>query len=219
MNRGDWWWDTQDWPAAGARIVPVICASDKTHVTSLLGDHHIWPLYLTIRNSWKDIHRTPTKCTWIPVRLIQCPLNSAKNIDEAWHSVVGTVLSQLRRLGITGPGLKWDCADGFWQQCYPLLGAWVGDYPEQFMVTQVSYGSCLMCEIPKGAPMGHSAFRPLDNWRDQHIYLERLEDNTINALHTLGVPPIRNQFWQYPLCNVHRLWQPDEIASAALGFR
>jgi len=76
------------------------------------------------------------------------------------------------------------------------LAAWVGDYLEQVMVAQVSYGSDLMCKIPKGAPMGHSTFRPLDTSRDQHIYPEPLEDNNLDALHTLGVHPICNQFWQ-----------------------
>jgi len=127
------------------------------------------------------------------------------------------VLSQLRHLDITGPSLEWHCADGFQQQCYPLLAAWVRDYPEQVMVAQVFYGSYPMCEIPKGAPMGHSSFRPLDISRDQHIYSELLEDNHIDALHTLGVHPICNQFWQYPLCNVYRLWQPDELHQLLLG--
>jgi hypothetical protein len=163
MNTGDWWWDTQDRLPAGATIVPVICASDKTHLTNFSSDQDAWPLYLTIGNIRKDICCTPKKRTWILVGLIPCPPKSAKNTDEAWHSAVGTVLSPLRNLDITGPCLKWDCADGFQRQCYPLLAAWVGDYPEQVMVTQVSYCSCQMCEMPKGAPMGHSTFRPLDN--------------------------------------------------------
>jgi len=75
-----------------------------------------------------------------------------------------------------------------------------------------------MCEIPKGAPMGHSAFRPLDNSRDQHVYSELLEDNHIDALDTLGVHPTRNQFWEYPLCNLYRLWQPDELHQLLLGL-
>jgi len=75
-----------------------------------------------------------------------------------------------------------------------------------------------MCEIPKGAPMGHSTFQPLNNSRDQHIYSELLEDNNIDALHTLGVHPIRNQLWQYPLCKVYRLWQPDELHQLVLGL-
>jgi len=130
MNLGDWWWDTQDQLPAGGTIVPVICVSDKTHLTNVSDDHHVWPLYLTIGNIQKKICCTPKKCTWILVILILCPLNGAENMDEAWHAAVGTVLSQLRHLDIAGPGLKWDCADGFQRQCYPLLAAWVGDYPE-----------------------------------------------------------------------------------------
>jgi hypothetical protein len=98
------------------------------------------------------------------------------------------------------------------------LAAWVGDYPEQVMVAQVSYGSCPMCQTPKSAPMGHSTFRPLDNSRDQHIYSELLVDNIFDALRTLGVSPIRNQFWQYPLCNVYRFWQSDELHQLLQGL-
>jgi len=128
------------------------------------------------------------------------------------------VLSPLRNLDITGPGLKWDCADGFQRQFYPPLAAWVRDYPEQVMVTEVSYGLCLMCEIPNGAPMGHSTFQSLDDPRDQHVHMELLDETNTDVLHTLGVHPICNQFWQYPLCNVYRLWQPDEFHQLLLGL-
>jgi hypothetical protein len=166
MDTGDWWRDTKNQLPAGAMIVSVICASDKTNLTNFSGDQHAWLLYLTIGNIRKDIHHTPTKRPWILVGLIRCPPKGAKNIDEAWHSADGTVLSQLRHLEIAGPGLKLDCADGFQQQCYPLKAAWVGDYLEYVIVAQVSYGWCPMCEIPKGALMRHSTFRLLDNSRD-----------------------------------------------------
>jgi len=158
MNPGVWWWDTQDHLPARATIVSVICVYDKTHLTPISRDQHAWPLYLATDNIRHNIRRTPTKRAWILVGLIPCAPKGAKNIDEAWHSAVGTVLTQLGHLGITGSGLKWECADGFQRQCYSLLAAWVGDYPEQFMIAQVSYGSCPMSEIPKGAPIGHSTF-------------------------------------------------------------
>jgi len=116
MNMADWWWDTQDQLPTGATIVPVICASDKTQLANFLCDQNAWPLYLTIGNIQKDIHRTPKKRAWILVGLIPCPPKGAKHLDEAWHSAVRTVLSQLRHLDIAGPGLKWDYADGFQQQ-------------------------------------------------------------------------------------------------------
>ena len=171
MKTGNWWWDTQDQLPAGETIVPVICASNKTHLTNFLSGQNAWPLYLMISNIRKDIRHTTTKRSWMLVGLIPCSPKGAKNTNEAWHSAVGTVLSLLRNLDITGPGLNWDCADGFERQCYPLWAVWVGDYLEQVTVAEVSYGFCPMCEIPKGAPMGHLTFRPLDNPRDQHVYL------------------------------------------------
>jgi len=120
---GDWWWDTHNQLPAGATIVPVICASDKSQLTNVADDHHAWPLYLTISIIQNVISRTPKMPAWILIGLISCPQKGTKNIDEAWHSAVGTVLSQLRHLDIAGPGLKWDCVDSFQWQCYPLLAA------------------------------------------------------------------------------------------------
>jgi hypothetical protein len=98
------------------------------------------------------------------------------------------------------------------------LAAWEGKYLEQLMIAQVSYGSCPTCEIPKGRPMRHSPFRPLDNSRDQHIYSDQLDDNHIDTLDTLGVHTIHTQFWEYLLSNVYRLSQPDELHQLPLGF-
>jgi len=59
MHTGDWWWDIQDQLPAQATIVPVICASNKTHLTNFSDDQHAWPLYLTIGNIRRDIHHIP----------------------------------------------------------------------------------------------------------------------------------------------------------------
>jgi hypothetical protein len=139
-----------------ATTVPVMCVSDKTHLTNFSGNQHSLLLYLKIGNIRIDIRDTHSKRAWILVGLVPCPRKADKNTGEAWHSAVGTVLSPLQNLDITGPGLKSDCPDGFQRQCYPLLATWVRDYPEQVVVDQVLYGSFQMCEISKGAPMGHS---------------------------------------------------------------
>jgi len=78
-------------------------------------------------------------------------------------------------------------------------------------VAHISYGLYLICTISKGESMGHPTCQLLDNWKDQHVYLELLEKTNIDTLHTPGVHPIHNQFWQYPLCNFYWLWQPDEL--------
>jgi len=59
MNTGNWWWDIADQLTAKLTFVPVICASDKTHLTNCSGDQHAWQLYLMIGNDRKDIRCTP----------------------------------------------------------------------------------------------------------------------------------------------------------------
>jgi hypothetical protein len=75
-----------------------------------------------------------------------------------------------------------------------------------------------MTEIPKYGSIRHSTFQPLDNSRDQYIYSELLQDINIDALHTLDVYPICNQFWQFPLSNVDWFWQPDQLHPLLLGL-
>ena len=198
MNTATWWYDMRDQLPVRAMIVLVICASSNTHLTSFSSAQYAWPLYVTIGNNQQDFRRTPTKRACIHIGLITCHLTGAKNTDEEWHSEVGTVLSLLRNLDMTGPGLSWHCTDGLQRQCHPLFVAWVGDHPEQVMFSQGPDGSGPMCEIPKGVPMGHSTLGPLNNPRDQDAYSDLVEETSIDVLYTLGVYPIRNQFWRYP---------------------
>jgi hypothetical protein len=104
------------------------------------------------------------------------------------------VLSPLQNFDITGPGLNWDFADGFQRQCDSLRAALVWDYPEHVMTVKVSYASCPMGIIAKGAPMVHSTFRPLENARDEYVYLDLLDKTHIHVLDSLGVHAIHNQF-------------------------
>jgi len=134
MNTGNSWWDTQYQLPGGAKVVTVICASDKTHWTNLSGNRHAWPRYIIIVSIRKYIRRRPKEFARILIGLIPCPPQGATNIDEAWHSEVGTVLSQFTHLDIASPGLKWDFAVALQRQSYPLLAAWVGYHPEQLMV-------------------------------------------------------------------------------------
>jgi hypothetical protein len=45
-----------------------------------------------------------------------------------------------------------------------------------------------------------------------------LEDNHLDALHTLAFQPLYNKFMPYPLCNVYRLWQSDELHQLLFGL-
>lgn len=109
------------------------------------------------------------------------------------------------------PGLLWDCAIEFQRQCNNLLAVWVGDYVEQVIVALVSNGLYHICEIDIGIPFGHSTFQPPINRRDQYNCFEHLIEFRYDALCTLYVHPMHDQFWQYPVCHFAWHWQPYEL--------
>jgi hypothetical protein len=71
----------QDQLPDGVTIVPVISASDETHLTSVLGDQHALPVHFMIGNIRKDIRHIPIMRNLVHVWLISCALKCAKNTD------------------------------------------------------------------------------------------------------------------------------------------
>jgi hypothetical protein len=65
--------------------------------------------------------------------------------------------------------------------------------------------------MPRRVLMGHCTVHPLDNSRYHHMFLELQNDNYNDALHTLCVHAIPNQFWQYPFSNAYCLAQSNEL--------
>jgi hypothetical protein len=217
INTGEWWWETQERLPDGATVVPMMFASDKTHLTNFSGDKSAWPIYMTVGNIHKEVRRTSSRRAWILVGFIPVPPKGVK-AEESWHRCVHSILRPLRHVDIQGPGMEWDCADGFKRRCYPILAAWIGDYPEMTMITKTVGGSCPVCEVEKGKDMGHPKGSSKHEPRCPARYQEHLETNNDDELHKLHVQASYNHFWEYPLCNVYRLWQPDALHQLYLGI-
>jgi len=138
--------------------------------------------------------------------------------DQKLHSVVGIVFFLHLNLNKKNSSMKWKSSDGFPRQQFVYLPAWVGYYPEQVIVAQVTYGSTQICEMAKVAPIRYSTSWRLDNSRHQHGHLELLKITNMDDLLTPAVYPIHNQFWEFPLCNNDRLWQLAELHQLLLTF-
>jgi hypothetical protein len=109
------------------------------------------------------------------------------------------------------PGVKMTCADNKIRMVYPILAAYVADFPEQCLVACCKESRCPMCEVE---PMDRG--EPLDSlFRDVEKTLEALqtgleEGNTSDTFVASGLQPIPEPFWKdLPHANIFRCFTPD----------
>src|SRR5205085_5238838 len=121
LHTADWWWDTQvcinsgtllrvltltmvqKTLPEGATIVPIICASDTTHLTNFSGDKKAWPIYITIGNIKSTTRNKPLSMALILLALLPVPpkLKDSRNIGVSsennciTHRVLSIVLKGL----------------------------------------------------------------------------------------------------------------------------
>ncbi|KAF5343887.1 hypothetical protein D9757_015253 [Collybiopsis confluens] len=142
----------------GGTVAPVILASDKTQLTQFTGNKNAYPVYLTIGNIPKSLRRKPGSraCTLIAYlfadKLDKVGLNDTSlklRNYELFHRSMSVILEPLKTAGHpSGPGIQMVGSDGAVRRVYPLLAAYIADYPEQCLVTCTKYGTCPKCQCP-----------------------------------------------------------------------
>ena len=130
MNSDGWWWETHKQLPDSATIVPVIFTSDETYLMNFSGTKSSWLLYMSIKNIQKDVHHTASRWAWILVGFIPVLPKGVTDIDSLWYHAIHTMRKPLTEVNISGTGFEWDCGNSFKCTSYPLLAAWIRDYPE-----------------------------------------------------------------------------------------
>jgi len=124
----------------GATIIPVIISSDKTQLT-LFRDNSAYPIYMTIGNIPKNVCRKPSQLAQILIGFIPTSklLGLSNKAARCWavanlfHTCMHEVLLPIVAPGKSGVAMM--CGNGIWRRCHPLLANYIGDYPEQALVT------------------------------------------------------------------------------------
>ena len=230
INSGKWWWRTQQRISAGGTLVPILLASDKTHLTNYSGDKSGWLLYMSIGNIRKDTRRKISNNAWILLGLLPIPPKACGRsfADNLFHTAVDKILAPLKKVNPKGEGIELHCADGHIRRGFPVLAAWIADYPEYSTIMGCTNMWCPCCEIPL-KEMGHVQVKsrsydpqkPYEHWplRKRTIYEEMLERKAEKGeFRELGIVKARNKLWDYPLCDVYKLWQPDELHVLFIGL-
>ncbi|RPB06760.1 hypothetical protein P167DRAFT_496965, partial [Morchella conica CCBAS932] len=147
MHTGDWWWETQNTLPEGSTVVPIICASDGTHLTNFSGDKKAWPIYLTIGNIKSSVRSKPTGHSLILLVLLPVPPKLGKNslANSALRRQSQMIFQSIRECSQEGELIA--CADGYERLCFLVLSGWIADQPENSNLQNISTSSCPRCEV------------------------------------------------------------------------
>ncbi|KAJ3731721.1 hypothetical protein DFJ43DRAFT_998395 [Lentinula guzmanii] len=219
MYTGKWWWSTQkqlEKDKPGATIVPVIISSDKTQVT-LFRNKSAYPVYLTIGNLPKEIRRKPSQqgqilLAYLPTTRLQHISNKAarrRAVSNLFHACMNDLLSPLKNAGKVGVAME--SGDGIKRRCHPILAAYIGDYPEQMLVTCGYYGDSPVCMVSKDELGGYPC---TTGFRDPTAAVEAVKsigtsewvENCLDA----NIKPVQHPFWEdLPYTVIFRAITPD----------
>ncbi|KAG8737181.1 hypothetical protein FRC10_008489 [Ceratobasidium sp. 414] len=151
----DWWPRMQEeLRRQGKRdgtIAALVIATDQTKLASLCGGQKAYPVYITLGNIGKDGRRQPTKHATVLLGFL--PVDGFEDIandDERRrmkadlvHRAMETMFAPLVAASKTGVEMR--CMDGRLRRMFPLVAAYMADWPKQNLQSCTTEGSCPVC--------------------------------------------------------------------------
>jgi hypothetical protein len=199
----------------GATIAPLIISSDKTKLTNFRGDASAWPVYLMTGNIPKETRRSPSShgtvlLAYLPVPKFDCftkatrPLAKYRLFHECMSIPMESVVEASKR------GEDMVCADSWIRKIWPILAAYVADYPEQCLVACCMENRCPICTVDPKERGKHVPQAPR-TVQETLFFLRRMQsgdDDT--AFKTLGLRAVYQPFWvKLPYSNIFQAFTPD----------
>ncbi|KAG2338903.1 hypothetical protein BDR05DRAFT_1040661 [Suillus weaverae] len=223
MWTADWWCDKQKLLLKGATIAPIILASDKTCLLQFRGDKSAWPVYLTIGNIVKEKRRQMSvRATvligYLPAGKLDCFTSDVCSLAgyRLFHHCMSLLLQPLVAAGQNG--VEMVCANSLVHQVYPILAAYVANFPEQCLVACCKENQCPKCLVAadeQGDPLNLLM-------RDPEVTKEILEKRK-NGQHPIqfddnGLCAVYNPFWtNLPHANIFLAFTPDLLHQVHKG--
>lgn len=182
---------------------------------------------MTIGNIPKEIRRKPSRRGYVLLGYL--PTSRMKNVKNkaarrrilgnVFHACMAQILAPLKDAGITG--IPMTSGDGVTRRGHPIYATFVGDYPEQTLVTAVKNGECPTCEVPRDE-LGENTNFPLRDLEEILKALDTLDSGpTIYAAACAeaGIKPIFHPFWEgLPYTNIFQAISPDILHQLYQGI-
>ena len=210
---------------AGATLAPVIISTDKTQLTQFCGNKSAYPVYLTLGNIPRAIRRKPSEHACILLGYLPVSKVGKEDLTKRerkarsqrlFHMSMQIILRPLIRTGLEGMDVT--SGDGTVRRVYPVLAAYVADYPEQCLVSCSKYGTCPKCCCPSDKLQDPSASEDRTSSGTERIISDAWEeDRTPSAAESLCMEQdvsggVKRPFWSdLPFSDIHLSITPDVL--------
>lgn len=147
---------------------------------------------------------------YIPVTKLDCFTKKRRSAEayQLFHDCMNRLLEPLRAAGKDGVDMV--CADGFIRRIFPILAAYIADYPEQCLICCCKENTCPECAVDakkRGEYLVHAMLRDVKTTLaalDAKARGESSEDFVKQNLRLV------NPFWRdLPHCDIFSCMTPD----------
>ncbi|KAI0739540.1 hypothetical protein C8Q80DRAFT_1221997 [Daedaleopsis nitida] len=225
MWTGVWWHAIQSLLPPGATLAPIIIATDKTQLTQFSGGKSAYPVYLTIGNLPKAVRRKPSLHPCVLLGYLSVDKISQESLTQRelrahnqrlFHELMRVILEPSVQAGKEGIGMT--DGDGAVHRVFPILAAYVADYPEQCLVSCSKYGSCPKCQCPPDT-LSSSDSHPLctQPWTEGVIANAKASSTSMAQFHRSCMQQqvsgsVYHPFWaDLPYANINTAITPDVL--------
>ena len=168
----------------------------------------------TLQQFWSPLYIPTTKLVGISNKAAR-----HRALANLYHACMHDVLGSISSYGETG--LDMLSGDGVWRRCHPIFAAFIGDYPEQALVTCTYYGHCPKCTVPLTQLGEYGSFPPHIHSKLLDTY--QLADSDVHTFYRacgeVVMKPIYHPFWEtLPLTDVFRSITPNILHQVHQGM-